>query len=94
MKKPEAVLRELELGYLSDELTFNLEKPLKIDWYCLQYSYWTEKQYWETRLPAGLLDQFPCLQYMADELYEANKDKTPLDEINERMGLYAKKIAN
>ena len=92
--KEEEIESVFEMGMIPAEFTFSAERQIKVDWSAFHYAYWRDKAFWETRLPAGLLEQFPCLEYMLDELYEANKDKTPLDEINERMGLYANKITN
>lgn len=92
--KAEEIETIFEMGFVPTELTFSIEKQEKVDWSKLHYSYWKDINYWKSRLPRGLLEQWSCLEYLAYDLYEANKDKTPLDEINERMGLYANKITN
>ena len=92
--KEQEIKTTFEMGFVPTELTFSIEKQEKVDWSALHYTYWKDRDFWKSKLPAGLLEQWSCLEYLVDEMYEANKDKTPLDEINERMGLYANKIAN
>lgn len=78
------VLRELEKGFLPYEFNFNLDRQEKIDWTALDYSYTRDYDYWLSLQPEGLLDQFPCLEAWYKEMWETIKDKSPLDEIEER----------
>lgn len=92
MKSSASVIKELELGFLPNELTFTLEKQQDFDWNCLHYNYWDDFDYWLAKQPTGLIEQFPCLMEWVEQQYESMKGVTPLDEMNERIGLLAKNI--
>jgi hypothetical protein len=49
---------------------------------------WKEIDYYLPRMPKGLLQQFPCLEYMLTDYWEVATRHTPLDEIE-----YRKQIA-
>jgi hypothetical protein len=68
------VLKEIEMGFIPYEFTFNLEPKCQID-----YTYWLAK------MPDGLLEQFPCLIDWAVESNIPNTKKSPLMELEERM---------
>ena len=83
-KSADTVIKELELGYVPCELSYTLDKTVEIDWTALHYNEWTDYSYWLDRQPEGLLEQFPCLEGWVKNMWECNKDKTPLIEIEER----------
>jgi hypothetical protein len=96
MKTPETVIKELELGYIPNELLFlspeEQYEEVQIDWTALHYSEWDDFDFWCAKhLPEGLLEQWDCLRDWAYCEYESREKKTPLDEINERQELSCKK---
>ena len=89
MKTPETVIKELELGYIPNELLFLAPEEqieeVQIDWTALHYSEWDDFDFWcGKHLPEGLLEQWECLRDWAYCEYESRDKKTPLDEIEER----------
>jgi hypothetical protein len=82
------VIEELEQGFIPYELDYKISEDgyanCKIEWHKLKYDFWNTRDFWASKMPSGLIEQFPCLDYMVDELIEYNKGKTPLDEIIER----------
>ena len=46
---------------------------------------WKEKEYYYHRIPAGLMEQFPCLSYMLDDYWLEATRHTPLEEIEYRL---------
>lgn len=75
-------------GYLPREVTFSADVTTKthsdIDINKINFEPWKTLEFWEQRMPEGLLDQFPCLQYMVEEMLEKNKDNSPLKELEQR----------
>ena len=75
-------------GYLPREVTFRPDVTTKthsdIDINKINFEPWKTLEFWEQRMPEGLLDQFPCLQYMVEEMLEKNKDNSPLKELEQR----------
>ena len=49
---------------------------------------WKEIEYYAPRMPKGLLEQFPCLEYMLINYWEEATRHSPLNEIE-----YRQKIA-
>ena len=45
---------------------------------------WKKIEYYVNRIPAGLIEQFPCLYYMLENYWQTAIQKTPLEEIEER----------
>ncbi len=84
MKTSDTVLKELELGYMPFELSYDLEVPVKIDWTALNYNDWAQYSYWLAKQPSGLIEQWPCLEEWVKQTWYDNKDRTPLMEIEER----------
>jgi hypothetical protein len=50
----------------------------------LHYNEWSDYSYWKAKQPEGLLEQFPCLEGWVESIWESNKERTPLMEIEER----------
>lgn len=48
---------------------------------------WKQIEYYERRMPPGLLDQFPCLIYMLEDYWKEATKMTPLEEIEYRQNL-------
>lgn len=88
MKTPETVIKELELGFIPNELTFSIPESgeeCEIDWTAMNYSEYDSFEFWcGTHLPEGLLEQWPCLEDWARQEYESRDKHTPLDEMNFR----------
>jgi hypothetical protein len=89
MKEVTKVIKELELGYIPNELLFlapeEKHEEVQIDWTALHYNDWDDFDFWcSTHMPEGLLEQWPCLEEWAREEYESREKKTPLQEIEER----------
>lgn len=98
MKTPETVIKELELGFIPNELLFRApeeqKEEVEIDWTAMHYNEWDDFDFWcNIHLPEGLLEQWPCLEDWARQEYESREKKTPLDELNERQGLICKKVS-
>lgn len=49
---------------------------------------WQDIEYYEKRIPAGLIDQFPCLYYLLVDYWKEATSRTPLEEIELRSGIY------
>jgi hypothetical protein len=80
------VFKELEMGYIPYELSYGLDpsNQIKIDWTALRYDEHRDLDFWIEREDPYLLEQYPCLISWVAEKWEQNKDKTPLEELNER----------
>jgi hypothetical protein len=78
------VIEEIELGFIPYELDYNIQTNCFIEWNKFCYNEWDYREFWINKMPQGLLEQFPCLDYMIDELYNANKGITPLMELENR----------
>lgn len=78
------VIKELEMGFIPYEFTFNLNEPCKIDWTALKYNEWEDLDFWLYKQPNGLLEQFPCLYSWVESIYEEKKNITPLMELELR----------
>lgn len=78
------VLKEIEMGFIPYEFTFNLEPRCQIDWTRLKYDDWTDNDFWLNKMPDGLLEQFPCLFDWALSICEENKKTSPLQELEAR----------
>ena len=52
---------------------------------------WREIEYYAPRMPKGLLEQFPCLEYMLTDYWKVATRHSPLDEIEYRRNLAEQK---
>lgn len=88
MKTPETVIKELELGFIPNELTFSIPESgeeCEIDWTAMNYSEYDSFEFWcGTHLPEGLLEQWNCLEDWARQEYESRERRTPLEEMQLR----------
>lgn len=55
--------------------------------YKFGFDEWKQVEYYAPRMPKGLLEQFPCLEYMLTDYWEVATRHTPLDEIEYRRNL-------
>jgi hypothetical protein len=80
------VLKEIEEGCIPFEFDYTLESNYsnKIDWSALCYNDWDRIDYWEKKLPSGLVDQFPELMDVLHNIVLTRNGKTPLMELEER----------
>lgn len=91
----DTVVKELEMGFVPYEFTFNLEPRCLVDWTKLKYNDWEEDDFWLARMPEGLLEQFPCLfEWALSTITEEQKKTTPLMEIEKRGGLVAPSLSD
>lgn len=51
---------------------------------------WKEIEYYHNRIPAGLIEQFPCLSYMLEDYWREATKLTPLEEIELRKSIFLK----
>lgn len=86
--KVSKVIKELESGFIPDELTYGLEQPCEINWLALRYNDWDYLDYWVDKQPEGLLEQWPELMDWVVTMFENNKGFTPLDELEYRQSVY------
>ena len=49
---------------------------------------WQEIDYYQNRIPAGLIDQFPGLYYLLFDYWKEATSRTPLEEIDLRSRIY------
>jgi hypothetical protein len=82
--KVSKVIKQLDSGFIPDELTYGLEQPCEIDWTALRYNDWDYLDFWVDKQPTGLLEQWPELMEWVISIYESNKNITPLDELEYR----------
>jgi hypothetical protein len=45
---------------------------------------WQDMDYYYNRIPAGLMEQFPCLSYLLEDYWREATKMTPLEEIEYR----------
>jgi hypothetical protein len=48
---------------------------------------WKQIEYYVPRMPKGLLEQFPCLEYMLTDYWQEATRHSPLEEIEYRRNL-------
>lgn len=79
-------LRLLDEGIIPDSLDFNIENQIqkKSIMHHMTYKTFTE-EFVATYFDPILLYMFPSLAILAKEEYEANKQRTPLEEMNQRI---------
>jgi len=74
----------IDLEHLPDSLIFRIEE---IDFTYSPYRFgmeWAEMEYYQKRVPIGLIEQFPCLSYMLEDYWREATKMTPLEEIEYR----------
>ena len=49
---------------------------------------WQYIDYYKNRIPAGLIEQFPCLYYLLVDYWKEATSRTPLEELELRTGIY------
>lgn len=72
---PSALVYKLEEG----EFTFSGAR--------FGFDEWLQVEYYAPRMPKGLLEQFPCLEYMLVNYWEEATRHSPLEEIEYRRNL-------
>lgn len=73
------ILLDLECGVLPQELDFFLSFEKSIENKCVFKA--VTKDFVIDRLDPQLIDMFPCLTRLVDDVYQEIKDKTPLQEM-------------
>jgi hypothetical protein len=78
----------IDLDELPNELVYRLEE-VEFTFSGLRFGFdeWKQIEYYEPRMPKGLLQQFPCLEYMLTDYWEEATRHTPLEEIEYRRKL-------
>ncbi len=78
----EAEISEIESQVINDVLSMKQVKPqLNFDPKKLQYNdYYRSYEFWKNKFPKGY-DKIPHMNLVIKDIYEKNKDKTPLDEM-------------
>jgi hypothetical protein len=72
---PDSLIYRLpEVEFTFSPLAFGIDEYLQIEYYERKFE----------RACPGLLNQFPCLYYLVEEMHAVATQKTPLDEILER----------
>jgi hypothetical protein len=76
---------EFDLDEIPLSLTYKLEEgiftfsPEKFG-----INEWKHLDWYERRMPRGLLQNFPCLYYMVEEMHREATKRTPLEEIMDK----------
>lgn len=79
----------INLEELPNELIYKLDDVgFTFSGYRFGFDDWKQVEYYSSRMPKGLLEQFPCLEYMLTDYWKEATRHTPLDEIE-----YRKQIA-
>jgi hypothetical protein len=79
----------INLEELPNELIYKLDDVgFTFSGYRFGFDDWKQVEYYSPRMPKGLLEQFPCLEYMLTDYWKEATRHTPLDEIE-----YRKQIA-
>lgn len=79
----------INIEELPNELVYKLEEvEFTFSGYRFGFDDWKQVEYYAPRMPRGLLEQFPCLEYMLTDYWREATRHTPLDEIE-----YRKQIA-
>jgi hypothetical protein len=77
----------IDLEHLPESLIYKIEE---IEFTYTPYRFgmeWAEIDYYYKRIPAGLLEQFPCLSYMLEDYWREATKRTPLEEIEHRKSI-------
>jgi hypothetical protein len=81
----EPTVFELDLENLPSSLIYKLEDwdftvaPEKFG-----FNEWKQLHWYERKMPAGLLEQWPCLYYMVEDMCRLATQMTPLEEMEMR----------
>lgn len=75
----------IDLEDLPSSLVYKLEE-VKFTFSGLRFGFdeWKQIEYYEKRMPPGLLNQFPCLFYMLEDYWKEATKMSPLEEIEYR----------
>ena len=80
---------QLDLNNISDSLIYKLPDMPEFTHSASKFGMdWQEIDYYKNRIPAGLIDQFPCLYYLLVDYWKEATSRTPLEEIELRTGIY------
>jgi hypothetical protein len=75
----------IDLDDLPNELVYKLEEgQFTFSGYRFGFDEWKQVEYYAPRMPKGLLEQFPCLEYMLTDYWQEATRHTPLEEIEYR----------
>lgn len=74
----------IDLENLPDSLVYRLEE-VEFTFSASRFGMgWQDIDYYYNRMPAGLIEQFPCLSYMLEDYWIEATKLTPLEEIELR----------
>lgn len=78
----------IDLDELPSSLVYKLEE-VEFTFSGLRFGFdeWKQVEYYAPRMPKGLLEQFPCLEYMLTDYWQEATRHTPLEEIEYRRNL-------
>ena len=79
---------EIDLNNIPDSLIFKLPEDEFTHSASKFGMDWKDIDYYKNRIPAGLIDQFPCLYYLLVDYWKEATSRTPLEEIELRTGIY------
>lgn len=85
----------IDLENIPDSLVYKLEEveftfnPAKFG-----FDEWREIDFYVNRIPSGLMEQFPCLEYLLEDYWREATKMTPLEEIEYRKYLAENKKNN
>jgi hypothetical protein len=75
---------EIDLNNLPDALIYKLPEDEFTHSASKFGMDWQDIEYYKNRIPAGLIDQFPCLYYLLVDYWKEATSRTPLEEIEFR----------
>lgn len=74
----------IDLENLPDSLVYKLEE-VEFTYSASRFGMdWQDIDFYKNRIPVGLIDQFPCLEYLLVDYWKAATSLTPLEEIELR----------
>jgi hypothetical protein len=80
---------EIDLNNIPDALIYKLPDMPEFEYNASKFGMdWQEIDYYKNRIPAGLIEQFPCLYYLLVDYWKEATSRTPLEEIELRTGIY------
>ena len=79
---------EIDLNNIPDSLIYTIPENETIFTPSKFGMDWQEIDYYKNRIPAGLIEQFPCLYYLLVDYWKEATSRTPLEEIQFRTGIY------
>jgi hypothetical protein len=78
----------INLDELPNELIYKLEEhEFTFSGSRFGFDEWQQVEYYVNRMPKGLFEQFPCLEYMLEDYWHQATRHTPLEEIEYRRNL-------